>query len=71
MPNGISRETWNKLKNDKDRQNILFDLMLDTNHRVRKLETRKKLDTAVSGMGGILGGAVVMFLQWLKIKYKQ
>lgn len=68
MSNGISRKTWEKLKNDKDRQNILFDLILDTNERVKKLETRKKFDTAVSGTGGLIGGILAMIGKWFFFK---
>lgn len=66
MSNGISRKTWDRIDDEGVKLDMLFDLSLDTNDRVKRLEMRKRFDTVISGMGGVIGGAIIILLKWLR-----
>jgi len=70
--NGISKETFRELENDRERTDIIFDLLKDlfdcsckTDERVerleRKFERKKRVDSAVAAGGGLVGG----FIAWI------
>jgi len=56
MGNPITRKTWDAAENEETKLNILFDLLCETNNRVKALEKRKRVDSLYSFVGGILGG---------------
>ena len=57
MGNTISRKTWDEAKDEGTKLNLLFDLLCDTNERVKALENRKRIDSVYSLGGGLIGGA--------------
>lgn len=60
-----SRKTWEEASAET-KQNLLFDMAVDTNKRIRKVEKRKLVDAACSLGGGFMGGLSAV---WLKIKF--
>ena len=49
---------WNGVESPDEKLHILFLISLDTACRIKKLETRKRFDTAVSSATGLVGGAL-------------
>ena len=68
MPDGISKETFKGFDTDS-KLNTLFDYTIDTRIDVSEIRVqitkRKKIDTTVAGMMGLVGGAAVMFGKWV------
>ena len=62
MTDPFSRETleemWNGVESSDEKLDILFRISLDTAGRIKKLETRKRFDTAISSVTGLIGGAL-------------
>jgi hypothetical protein len=69
MSNSFNRETleamWKGVANDYERWDILFQVSLNTNERVEKLEKRKRFDTTVSTVSGFMGGVSAMVGKWV------
>jgi len=75
MANTISKETYKGFDVDS-KLNVLFDYAIES-HRCmninrekvealdKKLDRRKRVDTAVSGATGFIGGAVMVFFKWV------
>lgn len=57
--NIISRETFGDMNTDS-KLNVMFDLHMDTNQRLqileKKVDRRRKYDTALAGITGLIGG---------------
>lgn len=49
---------WKGVESPDEKLHILFLISLDTACRIKKLETRKRFDTVISGIGGIVGGVM-------------
>lgn len=75
MANGISRDTFDGMDVDS-KLGVLFDYAKLANEKQcataaqvealkQKFDRRKRLDTAVSGASGFMGGAVVVFVKWV------
>ena len=73
--NGISKNTYEKMDTDS-KLNVLFDYASASHQCVQsqderiealnhKFDRRKRIDTAVSGISGFVGGAVVVFIKWV------
>ena len=75
MANTISKETYKGFDVDS-KLNVLFDYAIES-HRCakdneekieeldKKFDRRKRLDTAVSGVYGLIGGALMVFVKWV------
>ena len=75
MANTISKETYKGFDVDS-KLNVLFDYAIES-HRCmninrekvealdKKFDRRKRVDTAVSGATGFIGGAVMVFFKWV------
>jgi len=75
MSNGISKETYTGMDTGS-KLNVLFDYAIES-HRCahaneekieeldKKFDRRKRMDTAVSGASGFVGGAVMVFVKWV------
>lgn len=57
--NSITRKTFEHMDTDS-KLNVLFDYAVDTHARLKKLESRKRFDSVLSGMMGIIGGFCAM-----------
>ena len=75
MANTISKETYKGFDVDS-KLNVLFDYAIeshrcavDNEERIEKLDKkfdrRKRVDTAVSGATGFIGGAMMVFFKWV------
>jgi hypothetical protein len=75
MANGISRDTYLGMDVDS-KLNVLFDYAQKqhdkscaTSDQLEALsdrfEKRKRVDTAVSGASGFIGGALMVFVKWI------
>jgi len=75
MPNGISRETYEKMGAD-DKLNVLYDLHKDTYKCTceaqeklaileKKVDQRRKIDSTVAAGMGLVGGATVWIVKWI------
>ncbi len=75
MSNGITKDTYKGMDTDS-KLNVLFDYALESYHCAcaneekieeldKKFDRRKKIDTAVSGASGFVGGAVMVFVKWM------
>jgi len=75
VANSISKETYKGFDVDS-KLNVLFDYAIES-HRCakdneekieeldKKFDRRKRLDTAVSGVYGLIGGALMVFVKWV------
>ena len=63
MPNLIPSEEFEKITDVNIKLNILFsyvsDLYCNSEKRFAKLENRRKTDTTLSGVMGLVGGGIV------------
>lgn len=61
--NTISRETFEGM-DEGSKLNVMFDLHMDTNSRLqileRKVDKRRKFDTAFAGITGFVGGFIAV-----------
>ena len=70
MPNGRYEITDDQFMNMSEKEQNLMMFRTynvdrqETDKRLCKLERRTKVDTAVSGFGGFLGGVVAMLIKW-------
>ena len=58
--NGITKETWLKAS-PETKEEILFDYLSAIHNRVNALESRKWLHASLQTVGGMVGGAIVVF----------
>ena len=62
---GVTRETFKNLPGPNEKLDVLYDLLaekLDEHDcQIKKLKGRKLLDTALSSLLGLLGGAAAVF----------
>ena len=75
MSNSISKETYKGFDVDS-KLNVLFDYATES-HRCavineekiealdKKFDRRKRVDTAVSGAYGLIGGALMVAIKWV------
>ena len=61
----VLEQMWESAENDTKRLNILFQVSLNTNERIGKLEKRKRFDTTISAGSGVVGGVVAMVSKWI------
>lgn len=73
--NGISRETFEGM-DDSSKLNVLYDCAISSNQKMTTLETnvktlerkfdlRKKFDTSIAAVSGVIGGMIAFFTQKL------
>lgn len=67
--NTVSRtaleEMWDGVTGESEKLDILFRITLDNAVGIEQLKKRKRFDTAVSGVGGIIGGILAMTGKWV------
>lgn len=75
MANGITRDTYREL-DVNSKLNVLFDYAQKQHDKScatadqleelsDRFERRKRVDTAVSGASGFIGGALMVFVKWV------
>jgi hypothetical protein len=66
--NSVSREAleemWDGVTGEDEKLDILFRITLDNVLGIEQLKKRKRFDTAVSGVTGIIGGVIAVVTKW-------
>ncbi|MGB2809124.1 MAG: hypothetical protein WBC22_15380 [Sedimentisphaerales bacterium] len=61
----ISKEQWRGYSSD-EREWLTFNYLESIDRRLKKLETRKRFDTGISAIAGVIGGGVAFFASKIK-----
>lgn len=62
--NSISRETFESMNTDS-KLNILFDYTVEIHKKVKEFENRKRVDKAMSILGGAVGGFIAITMKYI------